>query len=974
MKHEVQQGAQVRRPNLRGHQAVAGIWLPADWFDAGERELRILRNWQAGASAYRFEQGDLLCHAQGRQQHCDELDGWPLLRLGGTLCSAQLGKNEASALPRADLWLVQGGEVLALNLRDAEPLDPSHWIALDGMALLDTYDCSAVLETLVLELPPELRDVREVLGKAIPPPSKEQTEFLKALLAKQRKDPQAPRQPVAGKPHGNGSGFAPASLATRLIPVAVFVGLCWLSWLLFNMAGGPVEPKATASGPNGVSAIFLIVSVIIWLLMMFGGRGNHWQVGVKPQGRSPARTARPASKGQAQLPARRKPIGPQRWRDWLARLAVTSQISRLLGRQQAAYMRRMLELFESGKLDEALRHAIPLGKDGESLGQALGTPNARRDLSLSSGRGAAASIHLGDDLQQHLRTLYRKSFEKLDREGRIDEAVFVLAELLASHQEALDYLEKHGRPSQAADLALAWDMPPATIVRFYSAAGNWKQALLVARRDNAYAAALPLLEKKWPEAGAQLRREWAADLAAKGEWLQAVDAIWPIEAAREQAREWLLAAETAGGGLAAGALVKRIALMPDSFDDCAEQLKALRDDPKRHQERTATAMAILRLHGNYPLSIPRLVRLMGNAWLGDQASGVGTLERAQLQQLIALSADKALQADLPAGVGLPGAAAVKLAARTSPLVCPTPDAGSAAIFDAVPLADGDYLLAHGEAGAAVVDRYGKRRIHFAVPAYQLVLAQSGQLVLALAKRDDVWRVSRLDLVTRRADDLGVLAFDHCADTFDGTGWTIATGNTIRVLDINRSLQTVLWQVSDLPGKVAHMSATPHLEQFLVGEPDGLALWRYHLPQRRLNGRGPAFEAGCLQEAQPFLNPNGGMIQCQLFADASPDYALLHFSDSARIAKDVKLPPPSGNFRWFVRLGPQWLLACIESAETLPIRLIDIASGKICAQIDWRQSSEISARCANGHWLLFDKQGRLLDIDTANSAVNAISAR
>ncbi len=67
------------------------------------------------------------------------------------------------------------------------------------------------------------------------------------------------------------------------------------------------------------------------------------------------------------------------------------------------------ELFEDGNLDEALRHAIPLG--GESLGQAFGTPTAPTDLTLSTGRAAGANLNIGDTLEQHLRSLYRKAFE-----------------------------------------------------------------------------------------------------------------------------------------------------------------------------------------------------------------------------------------------------------------------------------------------------------------------------------------------------------------------------------------------------------------------------------------------------------------------------------------------------------------------------------------------------------------------------------
>ena len=156
-------------------------------------------------------------------------------------------------------------------------------------------------------------------------------------------------------------------------------------------------------------------------------------------------------------------------------------------------------------------------------------------------------MHLGDDLESHLRRLYRQAFERLAREGRIDEAVFVLAELLQARREALDYLEAHQRHAQAAELALAWDQPADLIVRLHCLAGDWRRAVAVARRDGAFANAVLQLEKKWPDAAHRLRGEWGEALAQQGDWLAAVNAVWPVQALRAQALAWLQAAESAEG-------------------------------------------------------------------------------------------------------------------------------------------------------------------------------------------------------------------------------------------------------------------------------------------------------------------------------------------------------------------------------------------------------------------------------------------
>ena len=395
----------------------------------------------------------------------------------------------------------------------------------------------------------------------------------------------------------------------------------------------------------------------------------------------------------------------------------------------------------------------------QSLGQAFGTPGPRSDLSLSGSLGQGTSINLGNEFEAHLRQLYRKTFEKLDREGRVDEAVFVLAELLQARQEALDYLEKHQRHAQAAELALAWDWPPAVIVRLLCLSGDWRRALAVARRDNAFASAVLQMHDRWPDAANRLREEWGQALAQQGEWLKAVDAVWPVAA----------------------------------LQACAARLQSLRDDPLLHGERAALAAALNAATGHTEAS-RGLVAVLMPALLADQSQGRGRFDKKTMQSLMRLNPDTLLQADLPGGE-LPGTEARPLLKQPALLSVEAPTAGSHPALDAVLLDEGRYLVATGEAGALMTDATGRVLARFAVPAYRLVVAHSGQLALALAQRDGLWRVSRIDLVQRQVSDLGLSEIDHFAGEFDGIGWTVARGRRVQVIDTGRSLRDVLWQVN-----------------------------------------------------------------------------------------------------------------------------------------------------------------------------------
>jgi hypothetical protein len=244
----------------------------------------------------------------------------------------------------------------------------------------------------------------------------------------------------------------------------------------------------------------------------------------------------------------------------------------------------------------------------------------------------------------------------------------------------------------------------------------------------------------------------------------------------------------------------------------------------------------------------------------------------------------------------------------------------------------------------------------------------------LARRDDVWRVSRLDLTNRRASDLGVLAFDHCANEFDGTGWTIAINRSIRVIDVNRSLQSVLWHVADLPGNVVAMTATATLEQFVVAEPDGLSLWRYQLPQRRLLDRATLVEQASATGSRDddfIVMPEGGITSVWLDGDVAQPTTLCYTVGShiCKVALATQMPG-----RFICLPGKNWLLAGIENGDTgqLDLQLVLIHSARPGATVSWPADSGLTKRSVGDRWLLFDRQGRLLDIDVGTGEVLNIS--
>lgn len=946
----------IRRPLLTGHQYIDGLWLPAERFALQERACLILGEWRTGAAAYRFADGDLLQFSTPVALDCQTLACWPLVRQGRGLCSARLACEELRALPAADLWLVRGSQVHALQLRDAEVLEPGLWLDISACTLLDTFDCHAPSAQSLPE--PLVTDVREILG-GLEPVSPEQAAVIQALLEPRRP---APKPQPSKAEHESGTQAPAQKPALKLgITLALIAGLIWMasqSTPLTLDTGGDKEDIARV-----ILGMLLSAIVFTGLLM---GLNRFLKRGTQAARAVPQAPANPGIPQRAS-PGRHKPAA---WRRWLTRLTQHSTLSKLYGKRQAAYMQRMLDMFENGDFAEALRHAIPLGGQQPSDEQAFGTPQRRQDLTLNQQSGPSRTYRFEEGLTEHLRQVYRRSYERLTREGRIEEAVFVLAELLKERQEALDYLEKRARYQQAAELALAWDMPAAVIVRLLCLAENWQRALLVARRDNAFADAVVMLEAKQPQIADRLRLEWAESLVAKGLWLQAVEVVWSLPEERPRAAQWLLNAEAAGGRLAMEALVKRAILLPQTIDAYGAWLEQLRDDPARSAERDALAQALL-AHKSETAALAWLAGATVHAILADQLSGCGGLNFNQMRSLVKMSRDKLLQADLP-GQALKRPPVRSLQRVGDAVQWTAPAMGSRPVQDAVALDDERYLVALGEAGTVVTDATGKPLFHFAVPAQRIVLAHSRHMALVLTRRDTVWRISKLDLVNRAATDLGVLVLDVFANVFDGSTWTIGQGRQLRVVDVDRGFET-LWHVSDLPGPVRVLKSDEHNEYLWLYDPlESYERWHYRLPERRLAGR----------ELLPLLVDEGNALFCAL------NQTVEYFVKSSDDEEPVLVISIDGNRKGYrmvgcdeavfdgdplrIALDTEWLVfGYVVSERDTRWHFIHRAGDHLCAVVQWPRY-EVNIRRTGDGWLLFDDQGRVSHIRVEGASQRNLS--
>ena len=119
----------------------------------------------------------------------------------------------------------------------------------------------------------------------------------------------------------------------------------------------------------------------------------------------------PASEGEGLFASLRR-----NFVELAAWLAQAVKLSRVLGWRQAEYLSRMIDMFQNGDFDAALRHAIPLGgtSGGKPAAPMLGTPSPRRDLTISQRTtGATSVLTLQDELFAGLRKIYLQSADRL---------------------------------------------------------------------------------------------------------------------------------------------------------------------------------------------------------------------------------------------------------------------------------------------------------------------------------------------------------------------------------------------------------------------------------------------------------------------------------------------------------------------------------------------------------------------------------
>ena len=784
----------------RGSVEASGLFLSAAGGEASMRE-RALALWEPGAEVHRMGGGLVVLFPSARRVLTRAAAGAPLVRQGGLLCSAPLAADEVEALgaPPGSVVLVGGGRAEAHARSAATREDPARWLELAAFAGVAVRGLGLPPESVKEVLVPVDLALRERLKDQVPSAAAELVKAA-AALREALEGGEAPSL-VAGGLRG-AVGRALRALARWLSPAGSGAPAEGAPGRAFRTSGSSRERGEGAAGGGG-------------------GRAETGDSGPGPW----------------------RPTWRSRLADWLnraaARAAVATGLARLLGARQAQYFSRMMQFFEDGDLEQALRHAIPVGGFwDEPVRPALGVPRPRDDLSIPLGpRAPGAAIGASGDLMDELRALYRRTFQRLQREGQIERAAFVLAELLGANEEAVAFLEKHGQTRLAAELAESRQLLPGLVVRQWFIAGDVARAVMVARRKGAFADALVRLKRTHPDLARSFALIWADTLADAGDYWGAADVVWSVPGATSLAAGWLDRAIEVGGPTGARALVRRLSLDADRFEELRPRALAVLHAPSEEDggARRAFAdelMVIQRKTGERSLSPPLAVLARGavRALARDAGDGAAWVARRELEALARIAGEPAVEADLPPLPPERPRRGTTFHHRAGP-------PGQRRVYDVALLPGGRLLVAHGESGAELVTRDGRQVHAFDVPAHSVILSDHGDRAIAVAPRGEQKLLSRIDLRTGEAKrwcEAPVRAF---AKDYDGDVWFASEQGALVAVDARADDLRALWRLPKLPGGVLGIARKRDACHFLV-QPDfeQSERWSMDLPSYILRSR------------------------------------------------------------------------------------------------------------------------------------------
>jgi hypothetical protein len=650
---------------------------------------------------------------------------------------------------------------------------------------------------------------------------------------------------------------------------------------------------------------------------------------------------------------------------WLDGALGEARLASLFGHAWGKHVDAMLKRFEEGDIMTALRMAIPLGDGlGDSTQRTpLGLPGMRDRFEVTLGASPRGGVTGTPGLYEKLQALYRNAIERLEREGRIEEAAWIVAELLRDPGGAVALLERHERFARAAELAEAAGLPDATIARLWALADDLPRAVRHARHGRCFDAVIAPLTTSRPALATELRREWAELLARSGDVARAVEVVWPFEALRPLARPWIDEALAQGGAVAARMLARKASTMPERYDDVLAVVAKLCNDDTRLGATQREHLASALLAEPVTPETRALGALLARTLIEDGACTRLPNAQHRVRTLLKHLHNDALRIDLPSWAE-PAPVSLALVTTALKYTVAAGDVGARPVFDAAMLPDARCCIALGEAGLLFVGRDGRTRHMLDVPCEVLVMSDHGDRCLALARRGRRWRVTRVDLVRRTATPWAECFVDAFARSYDGDTWVVAVGDEVFPVDaLDERIEAL--RASVRVERTTRIMALARTEQRVAALTlaQSAELWSWELSTWTLRAR-KSFEL-TNNDALQHIDATGNGYLAQHNTRWSVSMVAAQRRALAFAADEPALDTPT----WYGGdAHGAWVVASVIDARGARVRLFDATSFIVRAALTLDGATAVHTRIHDTHLVVCDDRGRVLVVELGHGFV------
>jgi hypothetical protein len=282
------------------------------------------------------------------------------------------------------------------------------------------------------------------------------------------------------------------------------------------------------------------------------------------------------------------------------------------------------------------------------------------------------------------------------------------------------------------------------------------------------------------------------------------------------------------------------------------------------------------------------------------------------------------------------------------------------------------LVALGEIGVRLLTRDGRTVTHFDQPADRLVISDNSARAIALARRGEVWRLSRLDLIEWRCEDWCDAQIDAFASNYDGSLWFLGAQGDLYAIDAQAKSFEALWRVPEAGRQVLKVARSESSCSFLTtsSEWSDLEQWVYRLPLLTLRTR-----------STPPTRPDN-TIRIHSREALSPDGMYVDQSSLCLVGETEVTPLPSLKLRVFegesekfeLAIGDEsceplipeifgrWVASPVLETDGVRVRVIDLQSKDVTAQLWLASAKQVSTRLTENTLTVADTIGRVIAID------------